>query len=285
MIRMNSYSHPGQRPNLEDSVGHLTLRQAEPALGPLGLACVCDGVGGHRAGETASSLAAAWFLGASASLLTGLGTGVGAVDTGAVTECLRRSGELANEKVLEHARANGCDGMATTLVGAAVVGSSVHMAWAGDSRAYLFRDGRLHPLTADHSVVAELVRSGRLDPAQATHHPDGGRITRCLGREDTVIDVHRETLRRADLLLLCSDGLLEGLDEDAIERFLQAVTDQQFPFQDSAERLVTRALEGGASDNASVVLAECLETPSPTASTSTAVDGYAETLATLLHAS
>jgi protein phosphatase len=122
--------------------------------------------------------------------------------------------------------------------------------WAGDSRAYLYRDGKLLQLSRDHSQVEELMSRGLLTPEQAEGHPASNVITRAVGVVDTV-EVDSETLAIAedDIFLLCSDGLYRELDDDAIKACLLSGDCRR-----ACDELVNAALAQGARDNVSVVV-------------------------------
>jgi len=137
---------------------------------------------------------------------------------------------------------------------ALVEGDEVAIGHVGDSRAYLIRDGRLEQLTDDHSLVAELVRSGKLTPEEAETHPQRSVITRALGTEADV-DVDTFSVRSApgDLFLLCSDGLTSMVDDETI---LDAVERHRADLKEAAKALVNAANRGGGEDNITVVFFE-----------------------------
>ena len=141
-------------------------------------------------------------------------------------------------------------GMGTTMVCACVIGRMVHIVHAGDSRGYLFRDGKLIQLTHDHSMVQELVDSGQLKQEQAANHPQKNLITKALG-----VDIHlqpdytRSELLDGDILLLCTDGLCNMVkDEEMADVLIQE------HFFDAADSLICHALNNGGQDNITVLL-------------------------------
>ncbi len=143
-------------------------------------------------------------------------------------------------------------GMGTTFTAAMLEDGRLDVVHVGDSRAYLWRDGKLRQLTEDHSVVAELVRRGSISPEDAEHHPHRNVITRALGAEpEVVVDTFSEYLRDGDVVLLCSDGLSSYVaEEDIAAALADAVT-----LADAAKALVERANGAGGTDNVTVVLA------------------------------
>ena len=166
------------------------------------LFCVADGMGGAQAGEVASRLAAAAVEDADPG---------GPSGPARVTALIQE----ANRRVYERASADPTvSGMGTTMTVALVEDDGVTIGHVGDSRAYLVRDGSLKQITEDHSLVNELVKSGKLSREEAEQHPQRSVITRALGT-DPDVDVDAFTARRpaGDLFLLCSDGLSSMVDE------------------------------------------------------------------------
>src|SRR5712691_7097860 len=137
----------------------------------------------------------------------------------------------------------------------------VRVGHVGDSRLYLIRDGALEQLTEDHSLVAELMRSGKLSPEEAETHPQRSVITRALGTDpDVDVDVYTIPVEAGDLFLLCSDGLTTMVDEDSIRDLLE----RHRPDLDRAAReLVSAANRGGGEDNITVVAFEIAADPDP----------------------
>jgi serine/threonine protein phosphatase PrpC len=196
---------------------------------------VADGMGGARAGEVASAMAVA--------ALHGLDGG---------PDELVRALEGVNARIHQAARDDASlAGMGTTLTAAVVHGDEVAIAHVGDSRAYLWRDGRLRQVTDDHSLVAELIRRGALTPAEAERHPQRSVITRALGAEAGVeVDLVRLAPESGDVLLLCSDGLTGMVGDDEIGRILGAGG----PLERTAQLLVQAANGAGGEDNVTAVL-------------------------------
>lgn len=143
--------------------------------------------------------------------------------------------------------------MGTTLTMAFSSGNRLFVIHAGDSRCYLFRTGEIHRLTEDHTVVAEMVGRGEISPEQARHHPHRHVVTNVLGggHAGVRIDVQRVSLEPGDVLLLCSDGLTDMLDDDSIAAVLAAEAEPEAVCQ----RLVAQANEAGGQDNITAVVA------------------------------
>src|ERR687898_1574109 len=209
------------------------------------LFAVADGIGGFEAGEVASSIA-----------------------TEALKELepstpLKDAIREANRRILAAARGDEkLSGMGTTVVAMRFGGTreepAAEISHVGDSRAYLLRGGDLTPVTEDHSLVAELVRSGDLTRAQASEHPQKNLITRALGAEEEVeVDTVVLPVEVGDRLLLCSDGLSDMVPEAKIGEILSSANDPE----GGARALVSAALDGGGADNITVVVIDVREEP------------------------
>ena len=141
--------------------------------------------------------------------------------------------------------------MGTTLVGLILQGEQLQVVNVGDSRAYLIRPDGIRRITRDHSVVEDLIANGDLTPEQARRHPQKNLITRALGTSPRVkADLFQETVAPGDALLLCSDGLINEVTDQEIQK---EVLDGGSP-QEICQRLLTRTLDNGAPDNVTVVL-------------------------------
>ena len=200
---------------------------------------VADGMGGAKAGEVASATAIEVFQGERESSEGG-------------ESQLARIVREANRRIHELAVSDeSYRGMGTTLTAAKIAGDEVSLAHVGDSRAYLLRDGQLEQLTRDHSLVAELERSGQITPEAAEHHPQRSIITRALGPEpDVEVDTYTITGRADDLFMICSDGLTSMISDDEVGSILRSAEG----LQDGAEALVRAANQSGGRDNITVVL-------------------------------
>jgi protein phosphatase len=204
------------------------------------LFAVADGMGGAQAGEVASRLAAAALR------------EFHEADDLAAEERVRAIVQEANRRIYDRARSDaGATGMGTTLTAALVEREQIAIAHVGDSRAYRIRGGRLEQLTEDHSLVADLMRSGRLTAEEAETHPQRSVITRALGT-DPEVDVDTMTVDASpgDVFLLCSDGLTTMVPEDDI---LELVADSP-SLEAAAGTLVKAANREGGEDNVTVVL-------------------------------
>jgi PPM family protein phosphatase len=212
------------------------------------LFAVADGIGGFEAGEVASRIAV--------DVLKEL------EPDGSFEAAIRE----ANRRILAVGRGDErLSGMGTTIVAARFGGTreepKAEIAHVGDSRAYLLRGGELRPVTEDHSLVAELVRSGDLTRAQAAEHPQKNLITRALGAEDEVeVDTVVLPVEAGDRFLLCSDGLTDMVPEARIAEILSdSPDDPEVP----ARNLVSAALEAGGSDNVTVVVVDVKQEQDP----------------------
>jgi serine/threonine protein phosphatase PrpC len=231
--RSTGLSHPGRkrRRNEDAWVCHPPLF------------AVADGMGGARGGEIASRVAA-----------TALGESVDGSGESRVVALIQE----ANRQVYERAREDSdASGMGTTITVALFEDGIVSIGHVGDSRAYLIRDRKVDQLTEDHSLVAELVRSGRLSPEEAEIHPQRSVITRALGTDpDVDVDVFSVEARPGDLFLICSDGLTAMVDDAAI---LDVVERQRDDLDAAAKELVAAANRNGGEDNITVVFFEVVE--------------------------
>jgi PPM family protein phosphatase len=225
-------SHPGRRRRLNEDA-----YVVEPPL-----FAVADGIGGANAGEVASGLAAAAVQ----------ESGNDGQSGEARVEALIAE---ANRRVFMRASEDReASGMGTTMTVALVEDDRVAFGHVGDSRAYLIRDGQLEQLTDDHSLVAELVRSGKLTPEEAETHPQRSVITRALGTDaDVDVDTFSIPVELGDLFLLCSDGLTSMVDDETI---LDAVEKNRGDLEEAAKALVNAANRGGGEDNITVVFFE-----------------------------
>ena len=204
-----------------------------------GVFAVADGMGGHLAGEVASSMAmdAVRELAGSDAR-----PGIGA---------MRSAVQRAHNAILAHAGTHReCAGMGTTLSLMWRAGRFMYIAHVGDSRIYRLRDGSLEQITQDHSLVADLVRAGLITAEEARRHPRRNIITRALGTQgDNTPDLLAADNRPGDLWLLCTDGLTGMVSDDEIERTLLSL-----PLEEAADRLLGLALEAGGSDNVTLIL-------------------------------
>ncbi|HTI79763.1 MAG TPA: protein phosphatase 2C domain-containing protein [Acetobacteraceae bacterium] len=208
----------------------------------LGVWAVADGAGGHQAGEVASGMIA--------EALEAIAPGLSASELLAE---VRLAIERTHEALREEAARRGPDVVvASTVVVMLARGEHFACLWAGDSRAYLLRQGVLRQITRDHSLVQELVEAGAIKPEEALNHPRGNVITRAVGAEldDFMLDKVSDRLIPGDRFLLCSDGLCKTLPEDEIANLLGTI-DGTPP-----QALVDAALAAKVSDNVTAVAVE-----------------------------
>ena len=212
------------------------------------LFAVADGIGGFEAGEVASRIAV--------DVLKELESG--ASFEAAISE--------ANRRILAAGRGDErLSGMGTTIVAVRFGGTreqpAAEIAHVGDSRAYLLRGGSLRPVTEDHSLVAELVRSGDLTRDQAAEHPQKNLITRALGADEEVeVDTSILPVEAGDRLLLCSDGLSDMVPEARIGEILADAPGEP---EKPAGRLVSAALDAGGADNVTVIVIDVKQEEAP----------------------
>ena len=201
---------------------------------------VADGMGGHAAGEVASEIAVS----------TVAKNAPEHVDP----DLLGAAVEEANRAIIDAALAGeGREGMGTTCTAAMLEGDRLVIAQVGDSRAYLLHKGALTQITRDHSLVATLVESGQITPAEARVHPKRSVITRALGNDPaTRPDIYEVVVEAGDRLLLCSDGLSGMIEDDQIESIMRRVADPQR----CASQLVNEAIAAGGHDNVTVIVAD-----------------------------
>lgn len=214
---------------------------------------VADGVGGHAAGEVASRLGTAcveeFLLNAFRRFATAPG-GDGQAALSELQAALRRADARLFDAADRHPQWRG---MGTTLTMALASGRRLFVAHAGDSRCYLHSGGSLRQLTTDHTVAADMARSGMITRSQQDHHPWRHVVTNLLGGSEPGVraEVHLLDLHPDDVLLVCSDGLTEMVSDDAILAVLAAEADPEV----ACRQLVDQANRNGGEDNVTVVVA------------------------------
>ena len=213
---------------------------------PLGqLYIVADGMGGHNGGALAAEIA-----------VQELQRHISQAPVGEpVDQVIHAAFKKANETVYAKAHSGdpATEGMGTTAVLLLISGQVANLAHVGDSRAYLYRNGRLAQLTTDHTVVQRMVQAGLLKPEEAADHPDASVLERAIGsKPDIEVDIRNELLREGDAILLCSDGL-SGYVADAQ---IESVLGSQGTVRETAENLVKLTLEKGGKDNVTVQLVQ-----------------------------
>ncbi|WP_435007675.1 PP2C family protein-serine/threonine phosphatase [Tundrisphaera lichenicola] len=267
-ISCGALTHPGKvRQNNEDHflVARLakSMQICQSSLDEAGvtnyseedgyLMVVADGMGGAAAGERASALAVEsvkeyalntlkWFL------------HVGRSDESILLSELRKSLELADKAVVDEGEANArLYGMGTTLTMAYLIGADLYIAHAGDSRAYLLRDGNLEQITSDHTLVQLMISGGILSAEDAKHHARRNIVTNVIGGPNAGVhaEIHKLKLIEGDVLLLCTDGLTEPVEDDQIAEILRSTAEPEA----AALRLIEQANEKGGPDNVTAVVA------------------------------
>jgi PPM family protein phosphatase len=237
-MRISHTSLPGPKARLGDEHGHLFL--------------VADGMGGHRAGEQASALAVAaveqftlntfkWFFHSDGP------------DAQRVLAQFQAALREADARIIEESAEHPeWSGMGTTLTMAYCLDAQLCVVHVGDSRAYIFEDDELHQITQDHTLMAELVREGALQPEQVAHHRLRNVITNVVGGNEAgvIVEAHALEVHAGDRLLLCSDGLTEMLTNDGIAATLRVEPEPQA----ACTKLVAQANEAGGHDNITVLI-------------------------------
>lgn len=257
MTQIACYTDPGPRENLEDVACGLIVKSTGTPVGEVPILTIYDGAGGCNAGEVASGLATREVT----RSLTDLFTPGGQVPAGHV---------FAPDAVLDHliavlvdantavvncaAQSNTLSGMATTAVCGVILHGTLFVAWAGDSRAYLYSNGSLHQLTRDHSAVQELIELGLLSSEQAKHHHLAHTITRYLGQiEGFGPETRICRIVPGDIVLMCTDGLTDVVSDAGIAEIVGAYEKDNAPLNCLPIRLIEHALTAGTQDNVTVL--------------------------------
>ena len=214
----------------------------EHAIGSFpNLFIVADGMGGHNAGDTASRMCVE-------VVVSQIEKSTKVTPIGILEQAVAAANETVYDASLEDVALYG---IGTTLVGTVVFGDTAYVINVGDSRLYAFRD-TLKQVTVDHSLVEEMVQSGKLQKEAIRTHPNKNIITRALGTNRTVkADCFEIEVREGDVLLLCSDGLTNMLEDDRIESIIKQYKNDM---KRAGEILIEEANEAGGKDNISVVL-------------------------------
>lgn len=204
---------------------------------------VADGMGGHNAGEVASSIAIETI-----KELLSKKTGRRKID---YENKMREAFTLANKKIYDYADENAkLMGMGTTTVTALVSGGKLIVGNVGDSRAYIIKDNDIRQISIDHSYVWQLVLRGEITEQQAKRHPKRNFITRAMGTEKEIeVDIFSEKWE-GGVVLICSDGLSNLVENYEMKKIVSEATD----LQEAAEKLAGLANERGGSDNITVAL-------------------------------
>ncbi len=224
----------------------------------LGVFIVCDGMGGHQAGDVASKLGAQTIkkvLLENTQLKDLLDRPIGTSERKAVIEILSQAISAANQEIYDYSlqmssEEHKSSGMGTTLAMGLKASNGIFIAHVGDSRAYLLRGRKVLTLTEDHSFVNELLRAGQISPEQARKHPQRNIITRAMGAGEVVCpDIMFYEIVEGDMIILCSDGLHGYFSDNDFLRY-----QRDCPFDLLAPRMIEHALDGGGKDNITVML-------------------------------
>ena len=239
-MRIYSATDVGQKRKMNQDY---VFASADPVGNLPNLFVVADGMGGHNAGDYASSHA-----------------------VGIVVEEIREDADFNPVKVIRHAiesanteiitkaqKDEKMRGMGTTMVAATIVGHYAYVANVGDSRLYVAGE-QIQQITKDHSLVQEMVRMGELNAEEARNHPDKNIITRALGAERTVdVDFFDLKLEPGNVVLMCSDGLSNMVEDDRIG---EIISDTDRDLQERGQALISEANRNGGKDNIAIVLIE-----------------------------
>ena len=212
-------------------------------VGPFpNLLVVADGMGGHKAGDFASKFT-----------VEVVKRELEASRKGKPETILKRIIQTANRELIEAASQDvKLEGMGTTLVAATVIGNTLHFANIGDSRLYLI-DDNIRQLSKDHYLVEEMVRLGGIKAEDARNHPDKNIITRAMGvKEDAEADFYEFHIKRGDVILMCTDGLSNMVEDEDMFGLVKGSRD----IVEAVQMLIDRANSNGGRDNIGVVLAE-----------------------------
>ena len=222
----------------------------------LGLAVLADGMGGLKAGEVASMMAVELITSELLGVLPKVDSTRNDDDSGYSLESMAIGAAIdkANATIYQVAQTQPqCAGMGTTLVTLLFYDNRVTVAHVGDSRLYRYRRGELEQVTSDHSLIQELIDRGFYTPEQARKSANRNIVTRALGIAPSVeYDVLEEVALKGDIFLLCSDGLSDMLEDDAI---CELIRGSERDLRGTARRLIEHANANGGRDNVSVVLA------------------------------
>ena len=237
MLRSFSLTDIGKKRKLNQDFVYVS----EGTVGNLpNLFIVADGMGGHNAGDYASKC----------TVETMVREIRGCFEKNPV-RILGKAIRIANDQIRRKAREDhNLYGMGTTVVAATCLGHYLQVANVGDSRLYIVNE-EIRQITRDHSLVEEMIRIGGIDRKAARNHPDKNIITRAIGAMDTVeIDFFHEELKSGDIVLICSDGLTNMLEDEEIGNILR----ERISIEEKAEKLVEAANNNGGKDNIAVIL-------------------------------
>ena len=241
MLRSYAITDIGQKRQLNQDF----IYWSETPIGNLpNVFIVADGMGGHNAGDYASRYAVE-------TVVDEVGNSFEKNPAKILGSAIEKANTLIRQRAQED---EAYSGMGTTMVAATCLGKYLEVANVGDSRLYVIND-KIEQITQDHSLVEEMVRMGGIDKESARNHPDKNIITRAIGARDYIeTDFFNVELQAGDMVLLCSDGLTNMLEDEEIRRILT----EDGSLQDRVEKLVEAANHNGGKDNISVIVIEPL---------------------------
>ena len=214
------------------------------AVGKLpNLFIVADGMGGHKAGEYASKTAVETIV-----------EYIGNDDSGLLVAAIKKAIGEANKRVLKESIIDiEKEGMGTTIVAATIKGDKLIAANVGDSRLYIINESGITQVTTDHSLVEEMIRSGRIARSEARNHPDKNKITRAVGVFPKVdVDFFETKVAPGDTVLLCTDGLTNMVEDEEIKKIVLGQRD----IVEKTQTLIEVANKNGGTDNITALLIE-----------------------------
>jgi len=240
MLKTFSITDIGRRRKLNQDY----VFSSEMPVGPLNnLFLVADGMGGHNAGDYASRYTIE-------TIVEEIGKATDESQVAVLENAIKSANVKIRKKAEEEAELNG---MGTTVVAATISDDKLCVANVGDSRLYIINNREIKQITRDHSLVEEMIRMGGLKREAARTHPDKNIITRAIGaQDDVVVDFFEVKLNKDDVVLMCSDGLSNMIEDEEIRMIMQGQRD----VVEKAESLVKAANNNGGKDNIAVVLVE-----------------------------
>lgn len=230
----------GQVRSLNEDAGGIFYNQSDQLL-----AVIADGMGGHQAGDVASSMAVSMVKEGWESIPSNL-------SPHEAEQWLAETLTTVNEKMYTRAQeVKECEGMGTTIVITIMTNEFITVAHIGDSRCYMLQGNNLTQITEDHSLVNELIRSGEITKQEAHHHPRKNVVLKALGTQHTVqADYRTLTIEANERVLLCTDGLTDKLSDEEIETFMNT----HESIENIATEMVDLANKRGGEDNITLIL-------------------------------
>jgi protein phosphatase len=211
-----------------------------------GIFIIADGMGGHPAGEVASKIAVEEII---SFLDKNLPAGSGEQE---IFRAIEDSINSANLKILNEGRSDAKkSGMGTTVVAAVLSGTKLYAGWAGDSRAYIYRNGHIGQITKDHSYVQFLIDSGKMTEIESLTHPHRAVITRAAGINEVIeSDLVKAEIKPGDIIIICTDGVTGGITADDMINYFTHEDDPD----EIAEVLISMSLKRGGNDNSTAIV-------------------------------